>query len=87
MIYLGASNTIMPLKIMESLGLKVDTKQGRCYSLNSRDVLVIGTITALPYKLVAYPNSDLTISVIVDILSHYGMLLSRKWSASMGGSL
>ena len=26
MIDLGASNTVMPMKVMESLGLKVDTK-------------------------------------------------------------
>ena len=30
MIDSGASNTVIPMKVMESLGLKVDTKQGRC---------------------------------------------------------
>ena len=48
MIDLGASNTVMPVKIMESLGLKVDTKQGRCCTMDLREVLVIGTINALP---------------------------------------
>ena len=51
-------------------------------------MLVIGTINALPYKLVAYPDASLTMTIlVVDIPPRYGMLLSRKWSATMGGSL
>ena len=88
MIDSGASNTVMPFRVMESLGLRVDTKQGKCCAMDSREVLVIGTINALPYKLVVYPNADLTMTVLViDIPPKYGMLLSRQWSAAMGGSL
>ena len=53
MIDSGASNTIMPFKVMEALGLKVDTKQGRCRGIDAREVLVIGTINVLPFKLAA----------------------------------
>ena len=88
MIDLGASNTIMPFKIMEALGLKVDTKKGICRGMDAREVLVIGTINALPFKLVAYPEVELTMSILaVDISPHYGMFLSRKWSATTRGSL
>ena len=56
--------------------------------MDSREVSVIGTINALPYKLAAYPNIDLTMTVlVVDIHPRYGMLLSRQWSAAMGGNL
>ena len=56
--------------------------------MDSREVSIIGTINALPYKLVAYSNVDLTMTIlVVDIPPRYGMLLSRKWSATMGGSL
>ena len=56
--------------------------------MDSREVSVIGTINALPYKLAAYPNADLTMIVlVVDIPPRYGMLLSRQWSVVMGGSL
>lgn len=76
---LGASNTIMPFKIMERLGLKVDTIQGRYCAMDQREVLVIGTTNALPYKLAPYPEKELTMSVlVVDIPPHYGMLLTRK---------
>ena len=88
MIDSRASNTIMPFKVMESLCLKVDTKQGRCCAMDSREVSIIGTINALPYELVAYTDANLTMTIlVVDIPPRYGMLLSRKWSATMGGSL
>ena len=88
MIDLGALNTIMPFKVMEALGLKVDTKKGRCRGMDGRGFLVIGTISALPFKLATYHKAELTMSIlVVDIPPHYGMLLSRKWSATMGGSL
>ena len=85
MIDSGALNIVIHFKIMESLDLKVDTKKGRCCTLDSWEVPILGTISVVPYKLAAYPENDLTMSVlVVDIPPHYGMLLSGKWSASMG---
>ena len=65
MIDSGASNTIMPFKVMEALGLKVDTKHGRCRGMDAREVLVIGTINALPFRLATYPKIELTMLVLV----------------------
>ena len=88
MIDSGASNIVMPFEIMKGLGLNVDNTQGRCCAMDKREVFVIGTINALPYRLTAYPDKELTMSVlVVDIPPQYGMLLSRKWSAAMGGSI
>ena len=88
MIDSSASNTMIPFKNMEALGLKLDTKQWRCCALDSREVPIIGTISTMPYKLASYPDHILTMSVlVVDIPPRYGMLLSKKWSATMGGSL
>lgn len=88
MIDSGASNTIMPIEIMRSLGLKVDSPHGRCQAMYSREVPIIGTIKALPYRLTTFPDKLLTMSVlVVDIPPHYGMLFSRKWSAQIGGSI
>ena len=56
--------------------------------MDSREVSVIGTINAIPYKLATYPDANLTMTIlVVDIPPRYGMLLSRKWSAAMGDSL
>ena len=67
MIDSRASNTVMPLEIMKGLDLKVDTTQGWCFAMDKREVIVIGTINALQYKLFTYPNKELTMSVLVDI--------------------
>ena len=56
--------------------------------MDSREVSIIGTINALPYKLATYPDANLTMTIlVVDIPPRYGMLLSRKWSVAMGCSL
>lgn len=56
--------------------------------MDAREVPIIGTINALPFKLATYPKVELAMSVLlVDIPPHYGMFLSKKWSATMGGSL
>ena len=86
MIDSGGSNIVMHYEVMKQLGLKVDTTQGRCYAMDQIQVVVIGTQSALPYRLSSYLDKDLTISVlVVDIPPQYGILLSRKWSASVGG--
>ena len=58
MIDSGASNTIMSFKVMEAFGLEVDTKQGRCREMDAREVPIIGTINALPFRLATYPDVD-----------------------------
>ena len=88
MIDSGASNNIMSFKVMQALGLGVDTRQGKCRAMDAREVPVIDTINVLPFRHVAHPNEELTMSVlVVDIPPHYGMFLSRKWSVAMGGSM
>lgn len=88
MIYLGASTTVIPFMIIEALGLKLDTKEGRCRAMDVREFLVIGTINYFPFKLVVYPDVDLTMIVlVVDIPPQYIMFISRKWSVAMGGIL
>ena len=88
MIDSGASNTIMPFEIMKGLGLNVDTTQWRCCVMKKREVVVIGTINAFPYKLTTYHDKELTMSVLViDIWPKYGILLCRKWSVTMLGSI
>ena len=52
MIDSGASNNIMPFKVMQALGLGVDTRQGKCREMDAREVPIIGTINALPFRLV-----------------------------------
>lgn len=86
MIDSRASNNVMPIKIMEEVVSKIDSTYGKCYVMDSRKVLVIGVINKVPYKLEALREKELFTSItVVDIPPTYGMLLSREWSASMGG--
>lgn len=56
--------------------------------MEKREVNIIGTINAIPYKLSAYHDKEQTMSVlVVDIPPQYDMLLSMKWSATMGGNI
>lgn len=65
MIDLGASNIFMPFRIMEALGLKVDTKNGRCREMDAKEVSIIGTINSFSFKLASYCDVDLTMIVLV----------------------
>lgn len=88
MIDSGVSNIVMPFEVMKKVGLMVNTTQGWYCAMDQRDVTIVGTITTMQYRLYACPRKELTMSVLVmDIPPRYDMLLSIKWSASMGESL
>lgn len=79
-----ASNNVIPIRIMEEMGLKVDRTYGKCYDMGSREVHVIGIIYKVPYKLVTFLEKELVMSVtVVNIPPMYGIILSRQWCASM----
>ena len=41
-----------------------------------------------PVKLATYPNISVTMDIVViDVPDIWGMLLSRKWVSSLGGSI
>ena len=54
--------------------------------MDAREVEVVGIILNLHVKLVKYPDIDMSMDVVViDVLDNWGMLLSRKWAATLGG--
>jgi hypothetical protein len=56
--------------------------------MDSREIKVCGLIKDLHVKLVVYPNILVLMDVVVIIfLMLGGMLLSRKWTSSFGGSI
>ena len=65
MIDSRASNPIMPFEVIKQLGWNIGTTQGRCFAMDKREVIVIGTINALPYRLIACLDKELTMSVLV----------------------
>jgi hypothetical protein len=82
MLYFGASHNLMPKFIMEKLGLQ------DLYSFDSRNIKCLGMMKDLVANLAQILVKSILMDVFVfDILSKYGMLLSRSWGAKRGGSL
>jgi hypothetical protein len=88
MLDLGASHNLMPKAIMEKLGLEVTRPYKDLHSFDSNKVKCIGLIKDLCITLVQIPTKSMVMDVLVaDILSKYGMLLSRSWGAKLKGTL
>ncbi|HEX4852156.1 MAG TPA: reverse transcriptase-like protein, partial [Puia sp.] len=84
----GASTNVMPLAIMQQAGLKIDKACGKCYAMDAREVPVIGIMKDVDFKLAAFPEKRYKMNItVVGIKPQYGMLLSRRWAALIGGSM
>ena len=56
--------------------------------LSNREIKVCGLIKDLRVQLVVYLDISVLMNVVViDVPNAWGMLLSRKWSSSLGGNL
>ncbi|KAH9291061.1 hypothetical protein KI387_044632, partial [Taxus chinensis] len=84
----GASCNVMPLEVMNELDIKLKVAYGKCTAMDSREVLIVGCVKGLVVQLAAYSGKNLKLDVvIVDYPAKWGMLMSRKWAASVGGSI
>jgi hypothetical protein len=88
MLDYGDSTNVMALKVMNKLGLKITRPYRNVCGIDSRAIPVCGLIKYLKVSLDTYPNISLLMDVvIIDVPDAWGMLLSRKWVATLGGSL
>lgn len=88
MIDSGAVINIMPMAIMKELGLWVNTTYGKCYTMDNISVPMVRVIWDVELKLAAYLEEKyITDITMVDNPPYYGMLLSRKWIAIVGGNV
>jgi len=79
---------VMPLKVMNKLGLKINKPYRRICGIDSKKIKTIGLIQDLQVRFVQHPNMSLLMDVVVvDVLDAWGMLLSREWGAKLGGTL
>ena len=54
--------------------------------MDAREVEVVGIILNLQVKLAKYLDIDMSMDVVVIYVpDNWGMLLSRKWAATLGG--
>jgi hypothetical protein len=84
----GASSNIITKNVMNMLNLKITRPYHNVCAMDSREVETHGIILNLQVKLAAYPNITFPMDILViDVPDAWGMLLSRKWVATLGGTL
>jgi hypothetical protein len=83
----GASNNVMPLKTMQQLVLKVTRPYQNICAMDRREVEVLGVIKNLVVRLNIYLDVAVMADVVIDIPNSWGILLSSKFTAHLGGSL
>ena len=84
----GASSNVITKKVMNQLDLKITRLYRNVCAMDSREVEVHGIILGLQLKLAAYPEITFQMDILViDVPDAWGMLLSRKWGATLGGSI
>ena len=84
----GASHNLIPLSVMEQLGLQITHPYKDLYSFYSKRVKCLGMIKDLVVNLAQIPVKSVVMDIVVaDILARFGMLLSRSWGTKIGGSI
>jgi hypothetical protein len=84
----GASANVISLKVMNELGLKITRPYRNVCGIDFKAINVCGVIKIFKVCLAIYPKVSLSMDVIViDVPDAWGMLLFRKWDATLGGSL
>lgn len=54
MIDSSASTNIMPFKIMKEIRLQAIQTYGKCFSMDSREVPIVGVVNEVPFRLVTF---------------------------------
>ena len=73
---------------MQQLDLRTTRPYQNVCAMDSRPVKVEGMIENQLVRLAKYPDIQITMDILViDVPDKWGMLLSRKWGATLGGSI
>ena len=87
MLDLGASHNILPLSVMEQLGIQINRPYKDLCSFDSKRVKCLGMIKDLVVNLAQILAKSVVMDIVVaGILARFGMLLSRSCRTKIGGS-
>jgi hypothetical protein len=88
MLDTGASANMTSLKAMQQMGLKVTRPYKNVCGFESKAIPTHGVVENVEVHLKEYPEKTVQIDIIVvDVPDVWGILLSRKFGAMIGGSL
>lgn len=83
----GASRNLMPLAVMEQLGLQITRPNKDLYSFDYKRAKRLGMVKDLVVSLAQIPKKSLLMDIVVeDIPPRFNMLLYRPWVSKVGGS-
>jgi hypothetical protein len=84
----GVGANMMPLKVMEQLGLKPTQPYRNVCGFESRAIPTHGMVENVKAHLARYPERVIPMDIVVVYVPDvWGMLLSRKFVAMLGGTL
>jgi hypothetical protein len=84
----GASDNVMPYPVAKALGLTLTKAHGKCYSMDAKQVPLLGQIKDAQVALALHPEKKLLLTILVaDIPASYGLLLSRSFCRDLGGEI
>lgn len=84
----GSSDNVMPSKVAHALGLSLNKPTGKVFSMESKQVPLVGQIKDAQVVLAAHPQKKLKLNILVaDIPASYGMLLSHSFCKDLGGEI
>jgi len=83
-----ASENVMSLNIMEQIGLKMTRPYGNVCGIDSKRVKVYGLCENVEVFLIDFPHIILLMNIVVIyVMDAWRILLSRRWSSTLGGFL
>jgi hypothetical protein len=84
----GASSNVMTKKVMEQLNLRIYRPYHNICAMDNKTIQVYGLIKGLQVHLASFPDIMIEMDIVViDVPDAWGMLLSRKTTADLGGNL
>jgi hypothetical protein len=84
----GASSNVMTKKVMEQLNLRISRPYHNICAMDGKMIKVHGLIKSLQVHLAVFPDIMVEMDIVViDVPDAWGMLLSRKTTADLGGNL
>jgi hypothetical protein len=88
MLDTGVGENMMSLKVMQQMGLKVTRPYRNVCGFESKEIPTHGVVENVEVHLKEFLEKTVHIDIIVvDVPDVWGMLLSRKFGAMIGGSL
>ena len=75
----SASDNVIPYSVDKALGLNLSKVNGRCYSMDAKQVPLLKKIKDTQVALASHPEKKLLLTILVaEIRASYRLLLSRS---------